>query len=141
MHRIGLAYSEREILDCYPVMAELRPHLKRDEFVSTVRRLADIAGFKLAYLTEGGIKAVAGFRISEWLASGKYLEIEDLVVSSGERSKGYGGELFDWLVKHAVENECDHIRLVSRVTRSEAHRFYLNKQMTLEAYYFSRQLK
>ena len=141
MRRISLAESEREILDCYPIMTELRPHIKHDEFVSTVRRLADIAGYKLAYLTDNGIRAVAGFRISEWLESGKYLEIEDLVASSGERSKGYGGELFDWLVRHAVENECDHIRLVSRVTRSEAHRFYLNKRMTLEAYYFSRQLK
>jgi Acetyltransferase (GNAT) family len=141
MHRISLADSEREILDCYPVMAELRPHIKRDEFVSTVSRLAEIAGYKLAYLTDSGIKAVAGFRISEWLASGKYLEIEDLVAGTGERSKGYGGELFNWLVKYAVENDCDHIRLISRVTRSEAHHFYLNKRMTLEAYYFSRQLK
>ena len=139
--KVNLAESEREILDCYPVMAELRPHIQRDEFVSTVKRLTEIADYQLAYLTDGGIKAVAGFRISEWLASGKYLEIEDLVATSGERSKGYGGDLFDWLVKHAEENDCYQIRLVSRVIRSDAHRFYLNKRMTIEAYYFSRQLK
>ena len=139
--KIKLTESEQEILDCYPVMAELRPHLQRDEFVATVRRLAEIADYKLAYITENGIKAVAGFRISEWLAGGKYLDIDDLVATGGERSRGYGGELFDWLVKYAEENNCDHIRLVSRVTRLDAHRFYLNKQMTLEAYYFSRQLK
>ena len=122
-------------------MAELRPHIKRSEFMSTVKRLAEIAGYRLAYLTDGGVKAVAGFRISEWLAGGKYLEIEDLVAISGERSKGYGGELFDWLVKYAEENGCNQIRLVSRVTRFDAHRFYLNKRMIIEAYYFSRQLK
>lgn len=138
--RIRLAESEQEFLDCYPAMAELRPHIKRDEFVSTVRRLAEIAGYRLAYLTDGEVKAVAGFRMSEWLAGGKYLEIEDLVATSVGRSKGYGGELFDWLVKHAEENGCDHIRLVSRVTRFDAHRFYLNKRMNIEAYYFSRQL-
>jgi len=139
--KIILAESEQEVSDCYPVMAELRPHLKREEFVSTVKRLAEIAGYQLAYLTDGGIKAVAGFRISEWLASGKYLDIEDLVATSSARSKGYGGELFDWLVKHAEENDCDQIRLVSRVTRYDAHRFYLNQRMMIEAYYFSRQLK
>lgn len=42
--KIGLAESEQEILDCYPVMAELREHLERDEFVATVKRLAEIAG-------------------------------------------------------------------------------------------------
>ena len=139
--KTSLAESDQEILDCYPVMAELREHLKRDEFVATVRRLAEIADYKLVYLADRGIKAVAGFRISEWLAAGKYLEIDDLVATGGERSKGYGGELFDWLVNYAAYNNCDHVRLVSRVTRLDAHRFYLKKQMILEAYYFSLPLK
>ena len=139
--KITFAESGQEILDCYTVMAELRPHIGRDEFVSTVRRLSEVAGYRLVYLTDGGVKAIAGFRISECLAGGRYLEIEDLVAASGERSKGYGGEVFDWLVKHAEENACHQIRLVSRVTRFDAHRFYLNKRMIIEAHYFSRQLK
>lgn len=140
-NKITLAESEQEILDCYPVMAELRPHIRRDEFAPAVKRLAEVAGYRLAYLSDGGVKAVAGFRISEWLAGSRYLEIEDLVAAAGERSRGYGGALFDWLVGHAAENGCAQIRLVSRVTRFDAHRFYLNKRMVIEAYYFSRQLK
>ena len=136
-NRITIARSEREISRCYPVMAELRPHIRPDEFVPTVKRLTEVAGFRLAYLTAGEIKAVAGFRISEWLAGGRYLEVEDLVSKSGERSKGYGGELFDWLVAHARENDCSQVRLVSRVSRLDAHRFYLRKGMKLEAHYFS----
>jgi GNAT superfamily N-acetyltransferase len=135
--RINVAQSEQEILDCYSVMAELRPHIQPDEFLPLVKRLTEIAGFQLAYLTDGEIKAVAGFRISQWLAGGKYLEIEDLVSRSGERSKGYGGELFDWLVAHAKENTCRQVRLVSRVSRLDAHRFYVRKGMNLEAHYFS----
>jgi ribosomal protein S18 acetylase RimI-like enzyme len=138
--KITLAESEQEVLDCYPVMAELRPHLKPDEFVSVVKRLTELSGYRLAYVTDGEVKAVAGFRMSEWLAGGKYLEIEDLVAKSGQRSQGYGSQLFDWLVKRAEESGCDHLRLVSRVTRFDARRFYLNKQMIIEAYYFSRQL-
>ena len=139
--RIIVAQSEREISDCYPVMAELRPHIQPDEFLPMVERLTEIAGFQLAYLTDGEIKAVAGFRISEWLAGGKYLEIEDLVTKSGERSRGYGGELFDWLVENAKENNCLQVRLVSRVSRLDAHRFYRRKGMNLEAHYFSMSLK
>ncbi|MGI9106882.1 MAG: GNAT family N-acetyltransferase [Pyrinomonadaceae bacterium] len=139
--KITVAQSEQEILDCYSVMAELRPHIQPDEFLPMVKRLIEITGFQLAYVTEGEIKAVAGFRISEWLAGGKYLEIEDLVAKSDERSKGYGGELFDWLVEYAKENNCLQVRLVSRVSRLDAHRFYLRKGMNLEAHYFSMNLK
>lgn len=138
--KITLAQSDQEISACYLVMAELRPHIEPDEFLPLVRRLTEIAGFQLAYLSDGEIKAVAGFRISEWLAGGKYLEIEDLVAKSSERSKGYGGKLFDWLVQHAKENNCLQVRLVSRLSRHEAHRFYLRKGMNLEAHYFSMNL-
>ena len=95
----------------------------------------------MAYLADGGVKAVAGFRVSEWLAGGKYLEIEDLVVKGGERSKGYGGVLFDWLVDHASSENCQHIKLVSNVTRFEAHRFYLRRRMSIAAHYFELDLK
>jgi GNAT superfamily N-acetyltransferase len=139
--RITIARSRREISSCYTVMAELRPHIAPDEFVPLVERLAEVAGFRLAYLNDGEVKAVAGFRISEWLAGGKYLEVEDLIAKSGERSKGYGGELFDWLVAHARENDCSQVRLVSRVDRLDAHRFYLRKGMRLQAHYFSMDVK
>lgn len=140
--KIALAKNEQEILDCYLVMAELRPHVKQEEFVPRVKKLAEIADFQMVYLTDGGeVKAVAGFRISEWLARGKYLEIEDLVTAEGDRSKGYGSELFDWLVGHAREHDCDQVRLVSHVKRFDAHRFYLTRRMIIEAHYFSMRLK
>ena len=66
--RIFLAKEDDEIQSCYPVMAELRPHVKPDEFISRVRRQMESAGYRLACLTDGEVKAVAGFRVSECLA-------------------------------------------------------------------------
>ncbi|HEX8738477.1 MAG TPA: GNAT family N-acetyltransferase [Pyrinomonadaceae bacterium] len=138
--RIGLAESDDEIMDCYAVMSELRPHISRDEFLPRVKRQSETGGFQLAYLTDGEVKAVAGFRISEWLGGGKYMEIEDLVAKTGERSKGFGGELFDWLVEYAKRENCAQIKLVSHVKRFGAHKFYLQKGMIIEAHYFSMKL-
>ncbi len=61
--KITIAQSEQEILDCYSVMVELRPHIQPAEFLPMVKRLSEIAGFQLAYLTNSEIKAVAGFLI------------------------------------------------------------------------------
>ena len=138
---IRIAETDEEIQACHGVMAELRPHVVAVEFVPLVRRLASETGLQLAYLVEGEVKAVAGFRVSEWLANGRYLEIEDLVTSGDERSRGYGGALFDWLVRHARECNCDHLRLTSNVKRGDAHRFYERKGMVLLAYYFHMELE
>jgi GNAT superfamily N-acetyltransferase len=135
---IAIAGTDSEIESCYAVMAELRPHIGRDEFLPLVRNLSEKTGFRLVYLTdEGEVKAVGGFRIAEWLAGGKYLEIEDLVAASGARSKGYGGALFDWLVAESSKAGCRQLRLLSGVKRTDAHRFYLRKGMNQEAHYFS----
>ena len=138
--RIALAVEDDEILNCYPVMSELRPHVSAEDFLPRVRRQMESAGYKLAYVSDGEVKAVAGFRISECLAWGAFMYVDDLVSKEGERSKGYGGQLFDWLVEYARSEGCDQFHLDSGVQRFAAHRFYLTKRMSIEAHHFGLKL-
>lgn len=140
-HQVGmikLATTDEEIDACYDVMSQLRTHIAREDFVPRVRRQMKSFDFGMPYVKDDGeVKAVAGIRISEWLHGGKYLEIDDLVAKNGERSKGYGGQLFDWIIEYARSEGCKHVRLLSGVQRFDAHRFYLRKRMNIEAHYFT----
>lgn len=138
---IAVASSEEEIAACYPVMAELRPHLKKADFKETIGRLSSRHNFSLIYLKAGdAVKAVAGIRVAEWLYTGQYLEIEDLITAGDSRSLGYGGMLFDWICDEGRRRGCNQIRLVSGVKRKDAHRFYERKGMAFEAHYYSMNL-
>lgn len=138
MIEIRIAETDEEIGSCYPVMSELRPHIAPEDFLPQVRRQMSASGFRLVYLTDdGSVKAVAGVRVAEWLARGLSLDLEDLVATESDRSKGYGGRLFDWIVDHARSAGCTEIRLVSHVTRYRAHQFYLRKGMIIDAHFFS----
>jgi GNAT superfamily N-acetyltransferase len=135
--RIAVARTDTEIARCFPVMAQLRPHLSEARFVEQVRRQA-AAGYQLAYLeADGAVRSVAGFRVLEMLAFGKMLYVDDLVTREDARSRGYGGELFDWLVEQARANECRQLQLDSGVQRFGAHRFYLTKRMAISSHHFS----
>jgi GNAT superfamily N-acetyltransferase len=134
-NKIFLAESDDEIQDCYDVMSELRPHIQRDEFLSRIRRQHE-DGYKLACIVDEEVKAVAGFRMAENLAWGRYLYVDDLVSKSDDRSKGYGGALFDWLVDYARHHKREQFHLDSGVQRFGAHRFYLVKRMTLSSHHF-----
>ena len=138
---ILLARDDQEIQECYPVMAELRPHVSADDFLPRVRRQVQTAGYKLAYVRDDEVKAVAGFRISECLAWGKFMYVDDLVSKSDDRSKGYGGALVDWLIEYARSQDCDQFHLDSGVQRFNAHRFYLMKRLLIEAHHFYLKLK
>ena len=142
MTRIAFAASDDEVRRCHAVMADLRPHVGLPEFVEKVRRQERQSGYRLVYLEDGGeVKSVAGFRISECLAWGKFLYVDDLVSSTGDRSKGYGGALLNWLVEHARSESCAELHLDSGVQRFGAHRFYLRKGMDITSHHFAMKLR
>lgn len=133
--------TDAAIAACYNVMAELRPHVSREEFLPVVHALqAD--GLLLACIrAEGRVVAVAGYRISTNLFYGRHLYVDDLVTAESERSKGYGKELLAWLRALAVENDCDAFHLDSGVQRKRAHEFYLREGLELNSYHFGVRLK
>ncbi|MCC5647748.1 GNAT family N-acetyltransferase [Nostoc sp. CHAB 5824] len=134
---IQLAESDFQILGCFPVIYQLRPHLEQAKFLEQVRYQMK-EGYQLAFLdVEKQAVAVAGFRISTCLALGKFLYIDDLVVDELKRSHSYGKQLFQWLIKYAKNHECEHLSLDSGVQRFAAHRFYLMQRMSITSHHFS----
>ena len=140
MPTIHIAESSAEIADCFPIMAQLRPHLERGEFMTRVQRqMAD--GYRLAYLrADNSVKAVAGYRITENLAWGRFLYVDDLVTDQAARSQGYGKVLLAWLAGHACRNGCAQLHLDSGAQRKDAHRFYLREGMENLGFHFCARL-
>jgi GNAT superfamily N-acetyltransferase len=141
MEQIIIATTMQEIADCFPVMHELRPHLDRESFIDRVQRQQQHYNYQLIYVQiERSIPAVAGFRISESLAWGKFLYVDDLVTSLDRRSQGYGAKLFAWLVDYARNQNCQQLTLDSGVKRFTAHRFYLTQRMNITSHHFTLEL-
>jgi GNAT superfamily N-acetyltransferase len=134
---IQIAQSDREINSCFPVMQQLRPHLDPEKFVAQVRRQQQ-SGYQLAFLSQSvEIKAVAGFRLSECLAYGKFLYVDDLITQESDRSQGCGEDLLQWLINYAKEQNCQEFHLDSGVQRFAAHRFYFRQRLEIKSYHFS----
>ena len=134
------AKTNADIQMCFNVMSELRTQLNRDDFLETVRHM-ESEGFRLAYIEdEEGVVAVAGYRIYTNLFWGKNLYVDDLVTSASARSKGYGGQMIDWLREKARKAGCRSYHLDSGTARGQAHKFYFNQGFTISSYHFSEQL-
>lgn len=138
---IHVVVNETDIRRCYPVMAQLRPHLAEQTFVErTLRQMRD-ERFRIAALeVNGQVEALAGFRIMETLITGVHMYVDDLVTAERSRSMGYGGQLFEWLVSHAHKERCVELHLDSGVQRHDAHRFYFRQGMCIMGYHFKLKL-
>lgn len=142
MPEVKLAVSEEDIRRCFPVLQMLRPHVcDADDLLARIDRQQAMADWRLAYVEDDGqVVACAGFRVHEWLVSGKILYVDDLVTIDSGRSKGYGKNLLDWLKDLARAEGCAQLRLDSGTHRTQAHKFYFREGLTIHAFHFETNL-
>jgi GNAT superfamily N-acetyltransferase len=132
--------TDEEISATFSVMRQLRPHLGEEEYLETVEHMR-CSGYRLAYSEEGGaVRCVAGFRVLEFLAHGRFLYVDDLITDEEVRSGGHGGRMLEWLAGEGRRSRCGHLQLDSGVQRHDAHRFYFREGMSIASFHFAKEI-
>jgi GNAT superfamily N-acetyltransferase len=131
--------TAQEIGSTFSVMHELRPNLLEATYVADVQRLMS-GGYRLMAAADGELLAVAGFRVLESLAFGRFLYVDDLVTCEAARSRGAGRQLLSRLRELGRAEGCRELHLDSGVQRHAAHRFYLRERMDIICYHFREKL-
>jgi GNAT superfamily N-acetyltransferase len=139
---VRLAESDTDIRRCYPVMKELRPQVAdADDLVARIRRIQKDVVWRLIYIEDAGEPvAVAGFRIMEYLHSGRTLYVDDLVALESHRGIGVAEALMAWMEDCARSGGCETFSLDSGTHRLPAHRFYHRLKMGISAFHFQKKL-
>lgn len=135
--------SQKEILEAFPMMNQLRTHLDEKAYLDLVTEAREKDMYRLfALYDQGEIVAVTGFKPMITLYYGRFVWICDLVTDKNKRSNGYGGKLLAYVHEWAKENAYESVALSSGLQRTDAHRFYEEK-MDYEkvSYVFKKALK
>jgi GNAT superfamily N-acetyltransferase len=139
---VHLAATDADIRRCYPVMKELRPHIPdADDFLARVRRMQKEIGWRLIFVEDNGAPvAVSGFRVMEYLVTGKTLYVDDLVALESHRGQGFAEALMRWMEATARAEGCAMFSLDSGTHRLGAHRFYHRLKMVISSFHFQKTL-
>lgn len=137
---IKTANSDQEIVSCWEVMLQLRPMLKKDEFVSFLKLLQS-EGYVLNYIEQDGKPvALAGFRFKHMLLFGKMIYVDDLVTLEEYRGKGLASVLLKNIENMAQKNKCKSVQLDSGITNTGAHKLYHKEGFANIAFHFIKTL-
>jgi GNAT superfamily N-acetyltransferase len=130
----------------YDAMRALRTRLEGEaEFAEHVDGVLRPGGYRLigAFLPDREqAVAVAGFRLGDSLAWGRYLYIDDLSTAPQARRQGHAGALLEWLVSEARSLGCGQLHLDSGTERErlDAHRLYHARGLAIHSHHFARAL-
>jgi GNAT superfamily N-acetyltransferase len=136
------AVTNADVRRLHSVIRVLRPHIaSADDLVARAERQRGQSGWRLIYVEDKGEPvAAASFRVSEWLAWGKALYVDDLVALESHRGRGYAEALMRWMEALARKEGCVEFHLDSGTHRLGAHRFYHRLKLSISSFHFSKRL-
>ncbi len=132
------ATTDAEVLACWPVMRDLRPHLTEAKtFVERVRRQHRDGYRLLAAWEDGAVVGLAGWRVQETLIRGRFCYVDDLVVQADARRGGIGARLLDAVAAAARDLGLHDLVLDTGLDNALGQRFYFRYGMLPAALRFA----
>jgi GNAT superfamily N-acetyltransferase len=126
-----------EMLQTLDVLQELYPSLTPENYLADLKEMLPNNRYGQVAVFDGDTcVGVSGFWIGTKLWCGKYLEIDNLVVSAKVRSRGVGKMIFDYLAEKAQQEECSMVSLDSYTSNFKAHKFFYNEGFAPKGFHF-----
>ena len=126
-----------EMLQTLDVLQELYPSLTPENYLADLKEMLPNNRYGQVAVFDGDTcVGISGYWIGTKLWCGKYLEIDNLVVSAKVRSKGVGKMIFDYLADKAQQEECSMVSLDSYTSNFKAHKFFYNEGFAPKGFHF-----
>lgn len=135
-YHFRLSTEAAEILPCYELIVQLQPGLTEEQFRERIPDMLD-RGYRLLILRYGtALAGVCGIWTGTKLYSGKYLELDNVVVDKGFRNRGAGNLICREVIRIAQEEGIEMLMLDAYRENEAAHRFYERMGFTARGYHF-----
>lgn len=129
--------SKQEMLNSYDILVEVYPNLTYQAYSTDLDDMLKFNYKQILVLDEKhNIIGLSGFWIGKKLWCGKYLELDNVVVSSKYRSKGAGKLIIEYLERKAKDEKCSMLALDSYTTNFKAHKFFYKHNFEPRGFHF-----
>jgi len=124
----------------FPLILQLNSKLKRTKYEKMIRDMI-AHGYRMAGAFHNGkCIGLSGFWIATKIYSGKYVELDNVVIDKKYRSQGVGKILCDWIIDEARSKGCETAMLDAYAENSSGHKFYLREGYVIRGFHFIRKI-
>ncbi len=133
---IRLLKTKKEMLLTYELLLEVYPNLQFEDYSSELDQMIPHNYGQVGVYINNECVGLTGFWIGNKLWCGKYLELDNVVISSKKRSNGIGKFLFDYMAEKAKNEGCTMLALDSYTSNFKAHKFFYNQGYAPRGFHF-----
>jgi ribosomal protein S18 acetylase RimI-like enzyme len=128
--------TKTEMMEQFPLIQQLYPDYTLEKYADLLAAMLPNNYKQLIVVENGKTIGLAGFWIGTKLWSGKYLEMDNVVVHEDFRSNGIGSIMTNYLNQKAIDEDCKMIVLDAFSTNFGAHKFYMNHGFVPKGFHF-----
>jgi GNAT superfamily N-acetyltransferase len=133
-------YGLEEMLSTCDILKEVYITLNLEDYRTMLEDMLPHNYGQIAAFDDDKLVAVAGYWLHTKIWSGKYLEMDNVVVAAAHRSFGIGKMMEEYLAQKAKENHCKMMVLDAFVENFKAHKFYMNQGYVARGNHFVKNL-
>ncbi len=132
-----IEHSDYDLEASFSVMKELRPHLKDRATYAVQIAHQRAQGYRLlAAWGNGAIVGLAGYRQMDNLLYGRFVYIDDLVVTASLHRSGVGERLLQAARQQAIALNCENFVLDTGLHMALVQRFYFRQGLLARGMHF-----
>lgn len=140
-YTVHCIYKAEEMSEGYRLIRQLNPEITEEEYMQRLPEMVKAGYFQVVLRdNESKLVALSGIWINTKIYSGKYLEMDNVVVDMIQRSSGIGSTLFEYVEELARKNNCQCIMLDAYKENIKAHGFYVRKGFVSRGFHFIKKL-
>lgn len=129
-----------EMLPQYQLICQLSPEVTFDEYSIMLKEMIKLNYKQAVFYYKQKPIGVCGFWINTKIYSGKYIELDNVVVDQNFRSKNIGKLLCDHVLLIAKQQNCKTAMLDAYLENTKAHTFYEKLGFIKKGFHFIKPL-
>jgi GNAT superfamily N-acetyltransferase len=132
--------TEKEMVSQFPLILQLNSKLIKSAYEKMIRDMIS-HGYRMAGVFDGKkCVGLSGFWIATKIYSGRYVELDNVVIDKNYRSQGLGKLLCDWIIIEAKKQGCETAMLDAYAENSSGHKFYLREGYMIRGFHFIKKI-
>lgn len=128
--------SKEEMLNNFELIKEMYPSITLDQYSKELDIMLPHNYGQVAIFDGDQCAGLTGYWIGSKLWCGKYMELDNVIVSQKYRRQGVGQRLFSFMEEKAKELDCTILALDSYTDNFSSHKFFYEQGYVPRGFHF-----
>lgn len=128
--------TKEEMLQIFEIIQEMYPSLSLEQYSFELDQMLPHNYGQVAAFEGEQCLGLTGYWLGYKLWCGKYLELDNVIVSEKHRSKGVGKLIFDYMLEKGKKENVTMLALDSYTSNFKAHKFFYNEGYAPRGFHF-----